>query len=223
MRRSVFITGGTGYIGRRLIPELLAHGHEVRALVRAGAERRLPRGASAILGDALQHASYAAQVRPADTFVHLVGVSHPSPAKAALFRSVDVASVREAVTAATGAGVGHFVYVSVAQPAPVMREYQQARAESEALIRESGLDATILRPWYVLGPGHRWPIVLLPLYWVFGRLPASRETAQRLGLVTLRQMIRALAAAVEASPPPQGVRVISVPEIRATRTANYAR
>src|ERR1051325_7250243 len=222
-RRSVFITGGTGYIGRRLIPELLAHGHEVRALVRAGAERRLPRGASAILGAALQHASYAAQARPADTFVHLVGVSHPSPAKAALFRSVDVASVREAVTAGTGAGVRHFVYVSVAQPAPVMREYQQARAESEALIRESGLDATILRPWYVLGPGHRWPIVLLPLYWVFGRLPASRETAQRLGLVTLRQMIRALAAAVEASPPPQGVRVISVPEIRATRTANYAR
>jgi len=174
MRRSVFITGGTGYIGRRLIPELLAHGHEVRALVRAGAERRLPSGASAILGDALQHASYAAQVRPADTFVHLVGVSHPGPAKAALFRSVDVASVREAVTAATGAGVRHFVYVSVAQPAPVMREYQQARAESEGLIRQSGLNATILRPWYVLGPGHRWPIVLLPLYWVFGRLPASR-------------------------------------------------
>ena len=132
MRRSVFITGGTGYIGRGLIPELLAHGHEVRALVRAGAEGRLPRGASAILGDALQHASYAAQVRPADTFVHLVGVSHPSPAKAALFR--------------------------------------------EALIRQSGLNATILRPWYVLGPGHRWPIVLLPLYWVFGRLPASRES-----------------------------------------------
>jgi len=223
MRRSVFITGGTGYIGRRLIPELLAHGHEVRALVRAGAERRLPSGASAILGDALQHASYAAQVRPADTFVHLVGVSHPGPAKAALFRSVDVASVREAVTAATGAGVRHFVYVSVAQPAPVMREYQQARAESEGLIRQSGLNATILRPWYVLGPGHRWPIVLLPLYWVFGRLPASRETAHRLGLVTLGQMIQALAAAIDAPPRPQGVRIISVPEIRATRTANYAR
>ena len=182
MRRSVFITGGTGYIGRGLIPELLARGHEVRALVRAGAEGRLPSGASAILGDALQHASYAAQVRPADTFVHLVGVSHPSPAKAALFR--------------------------------------------EALIRQSGLNATILRPWYVLGPGHRWPIVLLPLYWVFGRLPASRETAHRLGLVTLGQMIQALAAAIEAPPPPppppQGVRIISVPEIRATRTATYA-
>ena len=224
MRRSVFITGGTGYIGRGLIPELLARGHEVRALVRAGAEGRLPSGASAILGDALQHASYAAQVRPADTFVHLVGVSHPSPAKAALFQSVDVASVREAITAATGAGVRHLVYVSVAQPAPVMREYQEARAESEALIRQSGLNATILRPWYVLGPGHRWPIVLLPLYWVFGRLPASRETAHRLGLVTLGQMIQALAAAIEAPPPPpsQGVRIISVPEIRATRTANYA-
>src|SRR5919198_177904 len=158
MRRSVFVTGGTGYIGRGLIAGLLARGHEVRALVRAGAKGRLPNGTPAIVGDALEHTSYAAQVPPADTFVHLVGVSHPSPAKAPLFRSVDVASVRAAVTAASGAGVRHFLYISVAQPAPVMREYQQARAEGEALIRRSGLNATILRPWYVLGPGHRWPI-----------------------------------------------------------------
>ncbi|MEK6570662.1 MAG: NAD(P)H-binding protein, partial [Bacteroidota bacterium] len=51
--RRVFITGGTGYMGRRLIPELLRRGHEVRALVRNGSELKLPAGCPFIVGDAL--------------------------------------------------------------------------------------------------------------------------------------------------------------------------
>ncbi len=211
-RRNVFVTGGTGYIGRRLITDLLRRGHDVRALVRVGAERRLPAGSPAVHGDALDHTSYVAHVPPADTLVHLVGVSHPSPAKAALFRSVDLASVGEAVAAATSSGVQHFVYIGVAQPAPVMHAYVQVRAEAEALIRQSGLNATILRPWYVLGPARWWPVVLLPVYWVMELLPPTRETARRLGVVTLGQMIRTLVAAIET--PPQGIRVLAAPEIR---------
>ena len=52
--------------------------------------------------------------------------------------------------------------------------------------------ATVLRPWYVLGPGHRWPYMLVPFYWLMERVPSKRETAQRLGLVTHAQMIAAL-------------------------------
>src|ERR1700682_4552244 len=126
---------------------------------------------------------------PADTFVQLVGVSHPSPAKAAEFRSIDLASARAGVEAARFAGVRHFIYVSVAHPAPVMKEYIAARSQAEEAIRASGLNATILRPWYVLGPGRRWPLALLPMYWVLGALPQTRDSARRLGLVTIEQMI----------------------------------
>ena len=52
-RRRVFIAGGTGYIGQRLIPRLLDRGHEVRALVRPGSERKLPEGCTAVIGNAL--------------------------------------------------------------------------------------------------------------------------------------------------------------------------
>ena len=121
--------------------------------------------------------------------MQLVGVAHPSPAKAAEFRSVDLVAGREAVAAASYAGIQHFVYVSVAQPAPMMKAYQEVRAECEAAIRSSGLHATILRPWYVLGPGHRWPYLLIPAYWLFEKLSSTREGAQRLGLVTLEQML----------------------------------
>jgi uncharacterized protein YbjT (DUF2867 family) len=104
----------------------------------------------------------------------------------------------------------------VAQPAPVMRAYLAVRAEGEQAIRLTGLTATILRPWYVLGPGHRWPIALIPLYALASLVPAWREGARRLGLVSLDQMITALVRAVEEPPPTGTVRIVDVPGIRAS-------
>jgi uncharacterized protein YbjT (DUF2867 family) len=212
-KRCVFITGGTGYMGQRLIPRLLESGHTVRALVRPGSEKKLPQGCVPVPGNALDGSSYAIRVAPADTFVQLVGVAHPSPAKAAQFRQIDLPSGLGAVSAAKAAGIRHFVYLSVAHPAPMMHEYIAVRSECEAAIEAAGLQATILRPWYVLGPGHRWPYLIIPLYKIAEWLPATREGATRLGLVTLEQMIQSLVFAVEN--PVKGSRVMGVPEIRA--------
>jgi uncharacterized protein YbjT (DUF2867 family) len=213
--RDVFVTGGTGYIGGRLIAELLSRGHRVRALARAGSEGRVPAGALAVVGNALEAGSFVSALRPGDTVVHLVGTAHPGPSKAKEFRDVDLRSVYAAADAARRAGVAHFVYVSVAQPAPVMRAYVEARAEGERAIAGAGLTATILRPWYVLGPGHRWPFLLIPLYGLAGLLPPLRDGARRLGLVTLRQMVAALAHAVENPPTAGTIRILDVPAIRA--------
>jgi uncharacterized protein YbjT (DUF2867 family) len=180
-QHKVFVTGGTGYVGGPLISELLQRGHKVEALVRLGSEAKLPPGCQAVLGNALDANSYRERIRPADTFVQLVGVSHPNPSKADQFRSVDLASASGAIKAAIEAGVQHFVYVSVAHPAPVMKAYIEVRTACEAMIRESGMNATIVRPWYVLGPGHRWPYALLPMYWLMELLPPTREGARRLG------------------------------------------
>jgi len=210
--RNVFVSGATGYMGRPLVSTLLRSRHVVRALVRPGSERKLPATCPYVLGNALDASSFAQRVPPADTFVHLVGVAHPSPAKAEQFRSIDLTALRASVTAAKLAAIRHFVYVSVAHPAPMMKSFVEVRMECEEAIRSSGLNATILRPWYVLGPGHRWPYALLPLYWIAERIPSMREDAVRLGLVRLDEMIQALVAAVEA--PAQGVTVIEVPQIR---------
>jgi len=211
--RRVFITGGTGYLGRALIPMLLERGHEVRALVRRGSEGKLPEGCEAVAGDPLDESSFAGAVEPSDTFVQLVGVPRPSPAKARQFREIDLVSGRASVAAAREGGVKHFVYVSVAQPAPVMQAYQAVRAEVESLLQSSGVPATVLRPWYVLGPGHRWPYLLKPFYYVCERLPSTRETALRLGFVTHAQMTAALLRAVED--PAADFRLVTVPDIRA--------
>ena len=214
MSRPVFIAGGTGYMGRSLIPALVERGHSVYAVVRAGSERKLAPGCTAVPGDVLDGSTYSRAIPLDATFVQLVGVPHPSPSKAAQFRAIDLVSAQAAVAAAQAAGVRHFVYVSVAHPAPAMKAYIQVREECEESIGRSGMNATILRPWYVLGPGHRWPYLLVPGYWLCERLPATRDGALRLGLVTLKQMVHALVAAVEA--PASGIRIVDVPAIRRT-------
>jgi uncharacterized protein YbjT (DUF2867 family) len=210
--RQIFLTGATGYLGSRLATQLLARGHRVRALVRSGSVAKVPSGCEAVVGDALHGLSYASRIAPSDTFVHLVGVSRPSPSKAQEFLRVDLASVAAAVPAAVTAGISHFVYVSVAHPAPAMKAYVAARVRGEEIVRASGLAATFIRPWYVLGPGHWWPALLLPMYWLAERIPSSRDAARRIGLVTLKQMLNALLHAVETPVP--GLRVIDVPHIR---------
>jgi nucleoside-diphosphate-sugar epimerase len=213
----VFVTGATGFMGQRLCAALVKRGHSVRGLARAGSQGRLAQGVEAVAGDPLNGQTYRDRVRGCDTMVHLVGVSHPSPAKAAQFRSIDLASLLQAVPVAREADVRHFVYVSVAHPAPVMKEYIAARVEAEQAIRDAGLNATILRPWYVVGPGRRWPLALAPIYKLMELFPSTREGARRLGLVNATQMIAALAVAVEN--PATGVRVLGVPEIQATDSA----
>ena len=199
-------------MGRTLIPALSKAGYRVRALVRADSEGKLSPGCEPVSGDALDAQSYVDKISPCDTLVHLVGVTHPNPSKAEQFRNIDLKSIQQAITAAKASGVRHIVYVSVAQPAPVMKAYIEARAEGEEQVRASGLNATILRPWYVLGPGRRWPVLLLPIYWLMEMIPATRESARRLGLVSAQQMTNALCGAVEN--PPQGIRILDVMAIR---------
>jgi len=214
-RTSVLLTGGTGYIGRRLIPELVTRGHLVRAVVRPGSEGKVPAGAEVVVADVKSRESVGPHVSRDTVVVHLVGTPHPSPSKAAEFEALDYVAAHECIAAAKAGGAKHFVYVSVAHPAPIMRAYIDVRTRVEAELRESGLSHTIIRPWYVLGPGHRWAYVLLPMYWLMGAIPTTRDSAQRLGLVTIAQMVDTLTWAVDTAGAES--RVLNVPDIRRNR------
>ncbi|HET9766983.1 MAG TPA: NAD(P)H-binding protein [Thermoanaerobaculia bacterium] len=208
----VFVAGGTGYLGRAAAPLLLARGHRLAMLVRPGSAGCVSPGAEVVTGDALDPAAYCH--RPEDTLLLLVGTPHPAPWKAAQFEAIDFAAGRAAAAALASRPARHVVYLSVAHPAPSMHAYWRVRERVEALLTATGVPATFLRPWYVLGPGHRWAALLQPFYWLAEAVPASRAAARRLGLVTLRQMVAALVAAVE-DPPPNGTRIVEVPQIRA--------
>ncbi|MGH7875987.1 MAG: SDR family oxidoreductase [Candidatus Binatia bacterium] len=214
MALDILITGGTGYVGRHLIPRLIARGHRVRVLARAESVQRAPEGAAIVVGDALDPASVGAALKSGDTIIHLVGTPHPSPSKADQFEQVDLVSIRATVSAAKLIDCKQLIYMSVAQPAPVMQAYLWVRALGEAMIGEAGLTATIVLPWYVLGPGHWWPKALVPLYKLLEAFPATRATAERLGLITIDQMVTAIVHSAENPPPSGRQRIVEVPAIR---------
>jgi uncharacterized protein YbjT (DUF2867 family) len=207
--RRVFISGGTGYLGQAVIAALLKRRHNVKALARRGSEHKLPSNVEVVTGNALDAMTFSCA--GSDTFLHLVGTPHPAPWKGAEFRAIDLPSLQASVRAAVDGGVSHFIFLSVAQPAPIMRAYIEVRAQCEGIIQDAGLTATILRPWYVLGPGHRWPAALLPVYWLAEKIPALRDGASRLRLVTLGQIISAMVWAVEN--PPSKHRILGAPDI----------
>lgn len=213
----ILVTGGTGYIGQHLIPLLIARGHRVRVLARQQSLARVPSGATGVAGDALDAESIASAVQPGDTVIHLVGTPHPSPSKADQFEKVDLVSIRSTVSAAQKVGIAHLIYVSVAQPAPIMQSYLWVRMLGETMIREAGLTASIIRPWYVLGPGHWWPKLIRPLYKLADMIPSLQPMVERLGLLNIEQMITAMAYAAENPPQSGQRRIYDVPAIRRAR------
>jgi nucleoside-diphosphate-sugar epimerase len=174
----------------------------------------LPRGCEVIRGSALEANSYAEKISPAQTFIHLIGVAHPSPTKKDAFTKIDLLSIKHAVSAATSSGIRHFIYLSVAQyPSKIMKDYQAIRAEGEKLLIKSTIPSSFVRPWYVLGPGHWWPLLLKPFWGLAALFPATREMSQKLDAVTIQQMMNTLVFAVK-NPPLELVTVYEVKDIK---------
>jgi uncharacterized protein YbjT (DUF2867 family) len=216
-RRTVFITGATGYMGTRLIKRLVEREHHVIALVRKGSEQKVPAGAEVIVGNPFDAKTFQQRIPAGSVFVQLLGVAHPSPKKAKQFRDIDLKSVKASVDAAADAGVDHFVYVSVAmEPVKFMQAYQEVRKEAEEYCLNKKLNCTFIRPWYVLGPGHWWPVLLLPVYGLAKLVPSWRKKARATGLVTIKQMLGSLVHAAEDESSP--VRILEIKDIRKTGT-----
>jgi uncharacterized protein YbjT (DUF2867 family) len=214
--QSVFISGGTGYLGRALSQLLLERGHRVAVFSRPTSTGRVDVRVEVHTGDPFDPASLmrALAQAPYTTFVHLVGTPHPAPWKTAQFHAIDLPSLQASATAAREAKIAHFVYVSVAQPAPIMRSYIHVRQCCEVILAENQLRRSIICPWYVLGPGHMWPIALRPVYAILEQIPATRASAQRLGLITLDQMTSAMSHAIEHPPQSLAPDRWDVPRIR---------
>jgi nucleoside-diphosphate-sugar epimerase len=212
LNNKIFVTGGTGYVGSSLIPKLMAHGFDVTALARKGSESKLPSDCNIVLGNALDRNTFKDFIPGNETFIHLVGVRNPSPKKYEEFKSIDLVSIQEAVEAAKNAGVKHFIYLSVANPAPFKKDYLNIRLEGERLIMMSRMNATFLKPWYIIHPSHKWPYLLLPIYKLFTVIPRTRETALNLALLKLKNVVNAILFAINN--PANGIRYMRARQIR---------
>jgi NADH dehydrogenase len=157
---TVLVTGASGFVGSHLVPELLAGGHRVLALVRSGASGRrvLDRlspaardGVDLRTGDVNDPAGLGPALAGADGIVHLVALARDRAAGRDLNR-VNVEGTRNVINAAEAAGIRRLVHLGALGVVDDPRlHYASSKVRAEQLVRASALDWTILKPSLMWG------------------------------------------------------------------------
>lgn len=183
----VLLTGGTGFVGRYVLQQLLSRGHQPHVLV-----RRLPSPPPPLhtLGHAagrLGHTPDPPADGPCPVFfvgdltspalkdaasgcqaaIHLVGIIRETPPHAT-FRSVHVEGTGSVLEACRDAGIRRFIHMSALGTRPdAVAEYHRTKWEAEELVRNSALDWTIFRPSVIVGPDGEF--VQMVRAWAYAR------------------------------------------------------
>jgi nucleoside-diphosphate-sugar epimerase len=146
------VTGGTGFVGQRLLDLATDRGHTVRALTRRPQDNR--DGVEWIDGSLEDRDALERLVQGSDAVIHVAGVINAPDA--AGFEAGNVKGTLTMLAAATAAGTRRFVQVSsLAAREPKLSQYGASKARSEELVEGSGLDWVIVRPPAVYGPGDK--------------------------------------------------------------------
>jgi uncharacterized protein YbjT (DUF2867 family) len=146
----VLVTGATGFVGSRLVPELVAAGHSVRALVRDPGGYDAPEGVEVVGGDLLDADSLGGAfdgVEAAYYLVHSMGAGEG-------FAERDRRAARNFVDAADAAGVERVVYLSgLGEDRDELSEHLRSRREVESVLADADADLTTLRAAVIIGAG----------------------------------------------------------------------
>jgi uncharacterized protein YbjT (DUF2867 family) len=155
----ILVTGGTGFVGSRIVHALRAESRDVRALVRnqAAAAQFESLGVETVTGDIGDASSLRAAVEGCTHVVHLVAIIKGRPQD---FHAVMAEGTKSLVAAAREAGVERFVLMSAlgtSEPTPATVAYYRAKWAMEQELIGSGLEYTIFRPSFVFGQGGALP------------------------------------------------------------------
>lgn len=195
----VFVTGGTGFVGRAVVHALRAEGYTVRCLVRRGSERDL-RGLGAIErieGDLHKGPGLADDMAGCAAVIHLVGIIREQPSIGATFQRVHVEGSVNVLEAARAAGVRRYLHMSALGTRPEARSrYHQTKWAAEEAVRASALDWTIFRPSVIYGRGDGFVSMLARMVKRLPVVPVIGTGQQRLQPIPVEQVAEAFARAL---------------------------
>lgn len=160
----IFVTGGSGFVGRAVIDQLLQQGHEVSALMRKPRPELKRQGLTQISGDTTQAHSLDGALQGCDAVIHLVGIIREFPSRDITFSRLHIDSTRNLIEAAQQQGVSRFLHMSANGSRPDgVSAYHRSKWAAEELVRASDLQWTIFRPSLIFGPGDEFINMLAPM------------------------------------------------------------
>jgi NADH dehydrogenase len=195
---SVFLTGGSGFVGGYVSRRLLERGHRVQALVRdpdGSADLRLS-GAELVRGDITDPSGLERVAEGCDVVVHLVGIIRERP-PTATFESVHTRGTLAIVDAAKSAGVKKFVHMSALGAHPGGTPYQRTKFEAEEIVRRSRIPHVIFRPSIIVGVGGEFVRLLLRMLRLSPVAPIVGDGRYRLQPVAVEDVAEAFVQGAE--------------------------
>lgn len=151
--RTILLTGASGFVGAAILRALLERGCAVHALV-----NRKPLGVDdprvvCFAGGLFDAAAVDRAAQGCDAVIHVVGIILERPRDGVTFRRIHVDGTRAMTDAARRAGIARYVQMSALGTRPAApAEYHRTKHQAELVVRDSGLDWTILRPSLIHGP-----------------------------------------------------------------------
>lgn len=210
----VAVTGGTGFVGRHVIEQLLRREHEVRVLVREPASHGWLRdraGVTVVPGNLESPESLRRLMAGADAAVHLVGIIVEIGRQT--FDRVHVQGTRLVVSAAREAGVRKFVEMSAlgARHDPGATPYHQSKAAAEQIVASGGVPFVTLRPSLIVAPGNEVMRMMVGMLRMSPIVPVIGNGLYQLQPIAADDVAEAIALSAE-DPGITGVFEIAGPE-----------
>ncbi|MBM4064290.1 MAG: complex I NDUFA9 subunit family protein [Planctomycetes bacterium] len=157
----IFLTGSTGFVGKRILRDLLENNYQVRCLARKGSEQKIlhhkdpvlvKTGIDIVNGDTTDAVSLDGKLEECDAVINLVGIIREFRGKGITFEKLHYEGTANLVRAARLQKVSRFIQMSALGARPDGKtQYQQTKFRAEECVRTSGLDYTIFRPSIIFG------------------------------------------------------------------------
>ena len=195
----VLVTGSTGFLGRRVVHELLTHSHQVRCLVHTPGHERIfaPRSVDVQYGSVSDPDALASACQGVESVIHLVAIIQQR--KGATFDSVNRQGTANVVAAAKDAGgVKEFVQISaIGASGNRSYPYLHSKWEGEQEVIKSGLPYTILRSSLMFGEGDEFTNSLAALVRVSPLVPVIGTGRNRLQPIDVNDVARCIVLALD--------------------------
>lgn len=196
----VFVTGGTGFVGREMLRQLLAAGHAVRALVRGGSADKLeePGKVEVHTGDVTDPGSLVGALEGCDAVIHLVGIIREFRGRGITFKKMHVNATENILEACAEQGVQRYLHMSSNGTRENGRTaYHRTKWQAEELVRASGRDWTIFRPSLIFGQDSEFIKMLTELIHRVPVVPVIGDGKYRMQPVSVVQVAESFVRALK--------------------------